>query len=60
MQMVSLLRNGERVAMSTRAGEFVTLAEVLDEVSVNAARFLFTMRRSDSQLDFDLELAKSS
>jgi len=58
VQMVSLLRNGERVAMSTRAGEFVTLAEVLDEVGVDATRFLFTMRRSDSQLDFDLELAK--
>ncbi|GAK52558.1 arginyl-tRNA synthetase [Candidatus Moduliflexus flocculans] len=58
VQMVSLLRNGERVSMSTRAGEFVTLAEVLDEVGVDATRFFFNMRRSDSQLDFDLEVAK--
>lgn len=58
VQMVSLLRNGERVSMSTRAGEFVTLTEVLDEVGVDATRFFFNMRRSDSQLDFDLEVAK--
>jgi len=45
--------------MSTRAGEFVTLREVLDEVGKDAARFLFLTRRSDSQLDFDLEVAKS-
>jgi arginyl-tRNA synthetase len=58
VQMVSLLRGGERVAMSTRAGEFITLAEVINEVGVDATRFMFTMRRSDSQLEFDLELAK--
>jgi arginyl-tRNA synthetase len=44
--------------MSTRSGEFVTLKEVVDEVGRDAARFFFLMRRSDSQLDFDLELAK--
>jgi arginyl-tRNA synthetase len=44
--------------MSTRAGEFVTLREVVDEVGRDACRFYFLMRRSDSQLDFDLELAK--
>lgn len=59
VQMVSLLRSGERVAMSTRAGEFITLAELIDEVGVDATRFFFTMRRSDSHLDFDLDLAKS-
>ncbi len=59
VQMVSLLRGGERVAMSTRSGEFITLAEVVNEVGVDAARFFFTMRRSDSQLEFDLDLAKS-
>jgi arginyl-tRNA synthetase len=59
VQMVSLLRDKEQVAMSTRAGEFITLAEVINEVGVDATRFMFTMRRSDSQLDFDLELAKS-
>jgi len=59
VQLVNLLRGGKPVAMSTRAGEFVTLREVLDEVGKDAARFLFLTRRSDSQLDFDLEVAKS-
>ncbi len=58
VQLVSLLRDGIPVAMSTRSGEFVTLKEVVDEVGRDAARFFFLMRRSDSQLDFDLELAK--
>ncbi len=58
IQLVSLLRNGEAAPMSTRAGEFVTLAEVLDEVGVDAARFIFLSRKSDSPLDFDLELVK--
>jgi arginyl-tRNA synthetase len=44
--------------MSTRAGEFVTLSDVVDEVGADAARFLFLTRSSDSPLDFDLELAK--
>jgi len=59
VQMVSLLRSGERVAMSTRAGEFITLIDLINEVGVDATRFFFTMRRSDSHLDFDLDLAKS-
>ncbi|ROQ92212.1 arginine--tRNA ligase [Desulfosoma caldarium] len=58
VQLVNLLRGGKPVAMSTRAGEFVTLREVVDEVGKDAARFLFLMRRSDSPLDFDLETAK--
>jgi arginyl-tRNA synthetase len=58
VQFVTLLRGGEPVSMSTRAGEFVTLREVMDEVGPDAARFFFLMRRSDSHLDFDLELAK--
>jgi arginyl-tRNA synthetase len=58
VQLVNLLRKGEQVAMSTRAGEFVTLRDVLDEVGCDAARFIFLTRRSDSPLDFDLELAK--
>ncbi len=58
VQLVSLLRGGQPVAMSTRAGEFVTLKEVVEEVGRDACRFFFLMRRSDSQLDFDLELAK--
>ena len=44
--------------MSTRSGEFVTLREVLDEVGTDAARFFFLTKRSDSHLDFDLDLAK--
>lgn len=58
IQLVSLLRDGMPVPMSTRAGEFVTMKEVIDEVGKDAARYNFLMRRSDSHLDFDLELAK--
>ncbi len=58
VQLVNLLRAGEPVAMSTRSGEFVTLREVLDEVGKDGARYNFLMRRSDSHLDFDLEVAK--
>lgn len=58
VQLVNLLRDGRPVAMSTRSGEFVTLKEVVEEVGRDAARYNFLMRRSDSHLDFDLELAK--
>ncbi len=58
IQRVNLRRDGKLVSMSTRAGEFVTLEEVLREVGPDAARFLFLSRKSDSPLDFDLELAK--
>ncbi len=58
VQLVNLLRGGKPVAMSTRAGEFVTLREVIDEVGRDAARFLFLLRHYESPLDFDLELAK--
>ncbi|MBC8393805.1 MAG: arginine--tRNA ligase, partial [Deltaproteobacteria bacterium] len=58
VQMVNLLRGGEPVAMSTRAGEFVTLSDVVSEVGRDAARFLFLTRNYESPLDFDLELAK--
>lgn len=59
VQMVSLVRDGVPVAMSTRAGEFVTLKEVVDEVGADAARFMFLTRSPDSTLEFDLELAKA-
>jgi len=59
VQLVSLLRGGKPVAMSTRAGEFVTLREVVEEVGRDAARFIFLTRRSDSPLEFDLEVAKA-
>ena len=58
VQMVSLLRDGEEIAMSKRAGEFVTLRDVVNEVGVDAARYFYIMRSFDSHLDFDLELAK--
>lgn len=58
VQLVNLLRNGEQIAMSTRAGEFETLADVMAEVGVDASRFMFLSRKSDSHLDFDLELVK--
>lgn len=59
-QLVNLLREGKPVAMSKRTGEFVTLREVMDEVGVDATRFFFLMRRADTSLDFDLELAKKA
>lgn len=58
VQLVTLIRDGKPVAMSTRAGEFITLREVLEEVGRDAARYIFLTRRSDSPLDFDLDLAK--
>ncbi|MDR0652042.1 MAG: arginine--tRNA ligase [Synergistaceae bacterium] len=58
IQFVSLLRNGEPVSMSKRAGTFVTLREVMDEVGKDAARFSFVNRKCDSHLEFDLEVAK--
>jgi arginyl-tRNA synthetase len=57
-QFVTLTRFGEQVKMSTRRAEYVTLDELLDEVGPDAARFFFLMRKSDSHLEFDLELAK--
>jgi arginyl-tRNA synthetase len=59
VQLVSLLRHGEPVAMTTRGGTFVTLREVVQEVGKDAARFIFLTRRPDAHLDFDLEAAKA-
>ncbi len=58
VQFVTLKRAGQKVQMSTRSGEFETLADVVSEVGVDATRFFFLMRSSDSHLDFDLDLAK--
>ena len=58
VQMVNLTRDGQPVKMSKRAGTFVTLREVVDEVGRDAVRFNFMTRRVESQLDFDLEAAK--
>ena len=59
VQFAVLYRGGERVSMSTRAGEFVTLRELRSEVGNDAARFFYVLRKSDQHLDFDLDLAKS-
>jgi arginyl-tRNA synthetase len=53
-QLVKLMRNGELVKMSKRAGDFVTLREVVDEVGVDAVRFMMLFRKNDAPLDFDL------
>ena len=59
VQFATLYRGRQRVQMSTRSGEFVTLRELRDEVGTDAARFFYASRRSEQHLDFDLELAKS-
>ena len=59
VQFVALYRSGKKLAMSTRAGEFVTLRQLREEVGNDAARFFYVMRSNDQHLDFDLELAKS-
>jgi arginyl-tRNA synthetase len=58
VQMVSLVRDGQPVILSKREGEIVTLREVIEEVGPDAARFFFVLRGVDSQMEFDLELAK--
>jgi arginyl-tRNA synthetase len=59
VQFAILYRGTQRVQMSTRAGSFVTLRELREEVGTDAARFFYVMRSNDQHLDFDLELAKS-
>jgi arginyl-tRNA synthetase len=59
IQFVSLFRGTERVAMSTRSGEFITLRQLRQEVGNDAARFFYVMRKGDQAMDFDLELAIS-
>ena len=58
LQMVTLLRNGEQVKMSKRTGQAVTLRELMEEVGTDAARYFFCARTLDSQMDFDIDLAK--
>jgi len=58
LQLVRLIKNGQEYKMSKRAGTTVTLADLISEVGVNAARYFFASRSLDSQMDFDLELAK--
>jgi arginyl-tRNA synthetase len=60
VQFVALYRDGKKVQMSTRSGEFVTLRQLREEVGNDAARLFFVMRSNEQHLDFDLDLAKSS
>ena len=59
VQFAVLYRNGQKASMSTRAGEYVTLRDLRNEVGNDAARFFYVLRKSDQHLDFDLDLAKS-
>ncbi|MDX1573862.1 MAG: arginine--tRNA ligase [Methylophaga sp.] len=59
VQFAVLYRGSEKVGMSTRSGEFVTLRELREEVGNDAARFFYVLRSADQHMDFDLELAKS-
>jgi arginyl-tRNA synthetase len=59
VQFAVLYRGNEKVQMSTRSGEFVTLRQLRNEVGLDAARFFYVMRRSESHMDFDLQLATS-
>ncbi|WLD93206.1 arginine--tRNA ligase [Alkalihalobacillus sp. AL-G] len=59
IQLVSLFQNGEKVKMSKRTGKAVTLRELMEEVGIDAMRYFFAMRSSDSHLDFDMDLAVS-
>lgn len=59
IQFANLYRGKEKLPMSTRSGQFITLKALYEEVGVDAARFFYCMRRSDQHLDFDLELAKT-
>ena len=59
MQLVSLFRGGEKLAMGKREGNFVTLRDLRNEVGNDACRFFYLLRSHDQALDFDLELAKS-
>jgi arginyl-tRNA synthetase len=59
VQFAVLFRDGKKVQMSTRSGQFITLRELREEVGTDAARFFYVMRSHDQHLDFDLDLAKS-
>jgi len=58
VQLTTLYKNGEPYRMSTRSGDFISLRQLIDEVGKDATRFFFLMRKINSHLDFDLELAK--
>lgn len=60
VQMVSLLKSGETMKLSTRSGEFITLKEMIDELSIDVVRYFFAMRSPDTQMTFDWDLAKDT
>jgi len=59
VQMVNLYEDGERVKMSKRTGKAITLVQLMEEVGIDAMRYFFNMRSSNSHLDFDMDLARS-
>ena len=59
VQFAALYRDGEKVSMSTRSGEFVTMRELFEEVGLDAARFFYVLRKPEQHMDFDLDLAKT-
>ena len=59
VQTVSLVKNNEKINMSTRSGAFIPLSWLIEEVGVDAARYFYNMRSFESQFDFDIDLAKS-
>jgi arginyl-tRNA synthetase len=58
VQFANLFENGEKISMSTRSGEFVTLRQLREDVGLDAARFFYVMRKADQHMDFDLDLAR--
>ncbi len=60
VQFVSLVEGGNKLSMSTRSGDFITLNQLVAEVGVDVCRFFYLMRKSDQHMDFDLELARNS
>jgi arginyl-tRNA synthetase len=59
VQFAALYRDGEKVSMSTRSGEFITMRELFEEVGLDAARFFYVLRKPEQHMDFDLDLAKT-
>ena len=60
VQFANLFRGKDKISMSTRSGNFVTLEQLLKEVGKDATRFFYIARKSDQHMDFDIELAKSN
>ncbi len=59
MQFANLFKDGKKVKMSTRSGEFFTLKDLIKDIGSDAARFYYLSKQADQHLDFDIDLAKS-